>query len=671
MDQFDLEQLNEVFDSHEDNNYDVVDLMPKAKTPQMFLLKGEGIENLVVRLMAQKGEDTLRNLTPSDKNVVVFIMTLNDKGNLGELKGGLGGNPVRALVSIFDTVYKAINTTIVQSIMFRFPAKKMAGQERSVRRILERLLVVRGKNRFVSLPEMANYSAKYSYVVAHKKTLDISDLPGASTVSDRFSKVDTKVGEAFIDTKTGKQVTKGEVVADAIFTSANKVDTKQVIAKSKISRREVMNAQYGTTIAYSSGSAGAVKYAQVTTELPNVEATKDTHVNPTVNAINYRLKTEFRNTYAEFASNSEEIKDHLDPDLVEMPSWQKRLMSRVYKPTEGTHQEKVHHGANIAYRINDILMQTRVENILETAESVIDVIRTSGISDDEVKELSTTFMREYERSINDIMSPILAGYSSENLSKDQREAIKNYTSSGFKNINKYLIGEWRATDSVVSQIEQLDSAFSEHGTKLEEGVKLYRGQSLNGPDLKGAIDRKLYYFKNFVSTSLSPIIFAGGFANVKDEMIEPTTDTALGTSDEAMSTVANGIFNTSIGLIISGADKVKVIIPGVESGYPQECEVILPRGTTVRFDRVKNNSNSNSFMVYATVVEPSKLDESETIYDGDALLETGELVPLNKFSLIETSEHINLAKETLRQDAIDDILVNIISVNSLPEKFII
>lgn len=672
MDQFDLEQLNEVFDGPEENNYEVVDLMPKAKTPQMFLLKGEGIHNLVVRLMAQKeGGDTLRNLMPNDKNIVVFIMTLNDKGNLGELKGGLGGNPVRALVTIFDTVYKAINPTIVQSIMFRFPAKKMAGQERSVRRILERLLTVRGKNRFVSLPEMANYSSKYSYVVAHKKNLDISDLPGASTVSDRFSKVDTKVGEAFIDTKTGKQVTKGEVVADAIFTSANKVDTKQVIAKSKISRREVMNAQYGTTIAYSSGSAGAVKYAQVTTELPNVEATKDTHVNPTVNAINYRLKTEFRNTYAEFASNSEEIKDHLDPDLVEMPSWQKRLMSRVYKPTEGTHQEKVHHGANIAYRINDILMQTRVENILETAESVIDVIRTSGISDDEVKELSTTFMREYERSINDIMSPILAGYSSENLSKDQREAIKNYTSSGFKNINKYLIGEWRATDSVVSQIEQLDSAFSEHGTKLEEGVKLYRGQSLNGPDLKGAIDRKLYYFKNFVSTSLSPIIFAGGFANVKDEMIEPTTDTALGTSDEAMSTVANGIFNTSIGLIISGADKVKVIIPGVESGYPQECEVILPRGTTVRFDRVKNNSNSNSFMVYATVVEPSKLDESETIYDGDALLETGELVPLNKFSLIETSEHINLAKETLRQDAIDDILVNIISVNSLPEKFII
>ena len=72
MDQFDLEQLNEVFDGSVEN-YEVVDLMPKAKTPQMFLLKGEGIDNLVVRLMAQKEGDTLRNLTPSDKTLLCLL----------------------------------------------------------------------------------------------------------------------------------------------------------------------------------------------------------------------------------------------------------------------------------------------------------------------------------------------------------------------------------------------------------------------------------------------------------------------------------------------------------------------------------------------------------------------------------------------------------------------
>ena len=56
---------------------------------------------------------------------------------------------------------KAINPTVTQTIMFRFPAKKMGGQERSVRRVLERLIKVRGKNRFAVLSELANYSAKY------------------------------------------------------------------------------------------------------------------------------------------------------------------------------------------------------------------------------------------------------------------------------------------------------------------------------------------------------------------------------------------------------------------------------------------------------------------------------------------------------------------------------
>lgn len=46
-------QLNEAFES--EDTYDVVDLMPKAKTPQMFLLKGDGINNLVVTFDGTKG----------------------------------------------------------------------------------------------------------------------------------------------------------------------------------------------------------------------------------------------------------------------------------------------------------------------------------------------------------------------------------------------------------------------------------------------------------------------------------------------------------------------------------------------------------------------------------------------------------------------------------------
>lgn len=668
MDQFDLEQLNEVFDSHEDNNYDVVDLMPKAKTPQMFLLKGEGIENLVVRLMAQKGEDTLRNLTPSDKNVVVFIMTLNDKGNLGELKGGLGGNPVRALVSIFDTVYKAINTTIVQSIMFRFPAKKMAGQERSVRRILERLLVVRGKNRFVSLPEMANYSAKYSYVVAHKKTLDISDLPGASSVSDRFSKVDTKVGEAFIDTKTGKQVTKGEVVADAIFTSANKVDNKQVIAKSKISRREVMNAQYGGASVYTTGTPSAIQYNDLTNSLPDAIASNETRLQTVVSSANSRFKTEFEQVYENYASNARELRDHLDPDLAKLPTWQNQLMSRVYKGYEGTHEAKVLYGADLAQTVNSVLAKTSMSTIQTTVEEVVEILHNAGMQNSDLLEASRGFISEFEKKVNEVIRTGIAAYEVPNLDKSQEAAIRTYTGPRFKVINNYLLGKDKADSSTIDMIKTLDRTFEENGVRLEKGINLYRGQSLPGEELSSALERKVYYFKNFVSTSLAPIIFSGGFSNVSKEIVSPFVNAAV---DEVKPIELDLSTTVSIGFVISGAHKLKTLVPGVISAYDQECEVILPRGTTLKFDRVKADHTGASVLIYASIIDPSKLDESEVVYDGDVLLETGKSVPVNKFSLIETSEEVRIAHETIRRDAVDEVLVSCMNINSIPEKFIL
>ena len=668
MDQFDLEQLNEVFDGSVEN-YEVVDLMPKAKTPQMFLLKGEGIDNLVVRLMAQKEGDTLRNLTPSDKNVIVFIMTLNDKGNLGELKGGLGGNPIRAVVSIFDTVYKAINTPVVQSIMFRFPAKKMAGQERAVRRILERLLVVRGKNRFVSLPEMANHSAKYSYVVAHKKNLDISDLPGAKNISERFTKVDTAVGEAFIDTKSGKQVTKGEVVADAMFTSTNKVDTKQVIAKSKISRREVMNAQYGSSGVFKAGTSGAETYDTITNTLPSVEVDKDTALNPVVGSVNYRMRDDMRGMFAARVKAAEEIKEHLDPDLVSLPNWQTQLVSRLYKPTQGTHQEKVQYGAGVVSRINEILMGVQMGTVQETIEHVVEIIQNCGLEDDDAVTISRTFVRSFADELNRVIASSVAGYETSRLTPEQRNAIVAYTGPGFKAINNYLLGNYKPESNTLSIIEHIDTAMSESGTRLEEGVKLYRGHKLTSTFFKSALERKLYYFKNYVSTSLSPIIFTGGFADVSAEMVNPTADTD--TSEIEVMQATESSTDASIGFVISGAHKIKVLIPGTETAYPQECEVMLPRGTTLRFDRVKTVEASGSYLVFASVVEPSKLDESEVVYDGDVLLETGESVPVNRFSLIETSEEVRIAHETIRRDTIDYALVSCMDINSIPEKFVL
>ena len=168
---------------------------------------------------------------------------------------------------------------------------------------------------------------------------------------------------------------------------------------------------------------------------------------------------------------------------------------------------------------------------------------------------------------------------------------------------------------------------------------------------------------------MSPIIFTGGFADVSAEMVNTTADTD--TSEIEVMQATESSTDASIGFVMSGAHKIKVLIPGKETAYPQECEVMLPRGTTLRFDRVKTVEASGSYLVFASVVEPSKLDESEVVYDGDVLLETGESVPVNRFSLIETSEEVRIAHETIRRDTIDYALVSCMDINSIPEKFVL
>lgn len=619
MDQFDLEQLNEVFDGSVEN-YEVVDLMPKAKTPQMFLLKGEGIDNLVVRLMAQKEGDTLRNLTPSDKNVIVFIMTLNDKGNLGELKGGLGGNPIRALVSIFDTVYKAINVSIVQSIMFRFPAKKMAGQERSVRRILERLLVVRGKNRFVSLPEMANYSSKYSYVVAHKKNLDISDLPGAKNVSERFTKVETAVGETFVDTKSGKQVTKGEVVADAMFTSTNKVDNKQVIAKSKISRRAAIDSQYSSSMykvssTYSDKSKEA--YLKLT-DAPPVFAGSEPNADVTTKITKYNLERH-DDIYNEL--NVGNLGRYID-DFA--PESKESILSKVTSIISNTNQ------TNSYSSIKELIEALKGEPKLSQSVEFTKLLRSA------ISSMTKTFASSLTR------------VDTSQYSASQSWAITKYTDDGYYDTNRFLLGDAdvsRGSSVYTQQIPDLDSAF-EDGVTLTKLSTVYRGHNMTSAELNHAIDTKTFYFKNFVSTSMSPIIFGGPFGTVTDSITS------------SVETVDNDTETYKCGFVISGLEKIKVIVPGELSANTREAEVILPRGLVLKINEVF--IGKSTALIEATIVPTNQIDESFM----DPVINDQEQPVSGVFAKLYNSPRA--FSEYMPND-----LLALVESTTLPEKFVL
>ncbi|CAL4858282.1 Alt-like RNA polymerase ADP-ribosyltransferase [Acinetobacter phage vB_AbaM_AB-Navy-v2] len=684
-------QLNEVLET-EGNNYDVVDLMPKAKTPQMFLLKGDGIDNLVVRLMAQKeGGDTLRNLMPNDKNVVVFIMTLNDKGNLAELKGGLGANPLKALTTIFDTVYSAIKPSVVETVMFRFPAKKMAGQERGIRRVLERLIQVRGKNRFVVLSEMASFSAKYSYVVAHKRNLELTDIPGASIDTERYKKVDTKVGEVYIDNETGKDVSKAEAIAQAVSTAVSKLTTQSVIAKSKISRREAMAAMYSSSEFSGKPDARRQKYDDSHAVVPATG--NKTLIQQNINNIDLKSIGQTLMEY-EHATWEDETKSRIA--ITPIRNIVVPMINDVFGH-RSTSKEGKAMASNIIRGIGTIIADANPKDLQSMMVKISEFISTTSFG-----ELDKTGRINFARGIifgllnGPIGGRIRIAYEDDEAehkirrqyTEDQVEAIKAYTGSDFSDINGFLIGHYGTYPGLEETIAHLDEAFK-NGTTLERGTILYRGQSVKYGQMKSIMDTKMMYFRNFVSTSLYPVIY-GGFANAVAN-IEPTAqdqthftsaDLSKSTSytsdaHDAMNagTIEDSNYSVSVAMVIKGADKINVIVPGNMSSYPNECEVILPRGTILKINKVVGESfdfgdSNNSMLMETTVVGPDQIDENTEMYDGDLFLSEGRLEVIKpSIGAFYNNEVINEAVIPNNDDA-TSILLSLIDFTGMPQKFI-
>ncbi|AFL47721.1 putative split RNA polymerase ADP-ribosylase [Acinetobacter phage ZZ1] len=221
-----IDQLNEVFDADNLGTiYPVQDLTPKAKVPQMLHIKVPGTNDLLVRLTHLDTVGTrVKAVQPGDKTVQVFLMSLSEKGNITDFRGGLGTDPVGAINTIFTTVLDISKKFRFDSVLFRIPKNKMKGQERAVQRVLSRLIKNRSGGRFTTLDEIErDESKKFSFVMAYRKNSDVLDqVP----LSDNIEKVETKAGDTFIDKDTGKQVSKAEAVASEIVKKAEKITTK-------------------------------------------------------------------------------------------------------------------------------------------------------------------------------------------------------------------------------------------------------------------------------------------------------------------------------------------------------------------------------------------------------------------------------------------------------------
>ena len=275
----------------------------------------------------------------------------------------------------------------------------------------------------------------------------------------------------------------------------------------------------------------------------------------------------------------------------------------------------------------------------------------------------------------------------------EKRAIREYASSAYTDINNMLLGRYKPDfydvadeDEVKRAIDGLDSAFL-NGDRLPEGLTLYRAQSIRMPIYEAMVKNKVFYFRNYVSTSLAPIIFGGFKENValglapeevRKELNIDNNDEGVTISPSQVRTAmhAPDQIRVNVGWAIDGAHKVNVIYPGQLSNHPNEQEIILPRGILLQINKITDASSdtgagleSNLKFIQAEVMSSDQLDEA-VIYDGDVLMETGEVVAMT--GEIESDGPVSFSSFVEKTSAPKGLklLASLMDLESVPFKFV-
>lgn len=657
MKELDLEnlteqQINEVFGQDDATTlYPVQNLTPSAKVPQMLHIKVPGTNDLLVRLTHMDTVGTrVKAVAVGDKAVQVFLMSLSEKGNITDFRNGLGSDPVGAINTIFSTIMDIAKKYKFESILFRFPKSKMKGQEKPVQRILNMLIKNRSGGRFTTLDEITRAeSKKFSFVLAYRKNSDILDeIP----LDDNIQKVETKVGDAYVDTETGKQVSKSEAIADAIVKKSEKISTQSVMSKTKISRQKLISALYGEDFK----SLLPPKALEVFNDLDstaNPLPAKGVDLHPAITVQESAATNELftfghqLDRLAKVGHVPEGYEQH-DTSLIF------NHLMRVFETTK-VDPEKAKEFILYLFSRSGLILQKAKPMQLHTtfkqiAQAAMDHPTFSGLDKQAkliiINPILQYVMTKVQERFTNIAQRSPGLYKEGSWDNAQLSVMKSYTDDSYAVFNEFLRGSRIPTspEYLGERIKIFDKAFEDKGVRLKKGTQLYRAQELTKLDFTRALENKLFYFRNFVSTSLMPIIYqnsqflTGGF----DGLVGNTEDHTQTTPNEidqlkyAKPDAPAKSERVYISYVISGADKIKVLIPGAMAEYIEEQEVILPRGTVIKYTKVldtgaeiyaNNVITQRSFLVEADVQDPSILQES-VVYDGDLFMETGEFVPM-------------------------------------------
>ncbi|AXC33985.1 RNA polymerase-ADP-ribosyltransferase [Escherichia phage MLP2] len=682
-----MELITELFD--EDTTLPITNLNPKKKIPQIFSVHvDDAIEQPGFRLCTYtSGGDTNRDLKMGDKMMHIVPFTLTAKGSIAKLKG-LGPSPINYINSVFTVAMQTMRQYKIDACMLRILKSKTAGQARQIQVIADRLIRSRSGGRYVLLKELWDYDKKYAYILIHRKNVSLEDIPGVPEIStELFTKVESKVGDVYINKDTGAQVTKNEAIAASIAQENDKRSDQAVIVKVKISRRAIAQSQSLESSRFETPMFQKFEASAAELNKPaDAPLISDANELTVISTSGFALENALSSVTAGMAFREASI----------IPEDKESDVNAEIK--------------------NKALERLRKESItsiktLETIASIVDdtlekykgawlernINKHSHLNQDAANELVQNSwnaiktkiirreLRGYALTAGWSLHPIVENKDSSKYTPAQKRGIREYVSSGYVDINNALLGLYNPDErtsiltasDIEKAIDNLDSAFK-NGERLPKGITLYRSQRMLPSIYEALVKNRVFYFRNFVSTSLYPNIFGTWMTDSSVGVLpdEKRLSVSIDKTDEGLVNSSDNL--VGIGWVITGADKVNVVLPGGSLAPSNEMEVILPRGLMVKVNKITDASyndgtvKTNNKLIQAEVMTTEELTES-VIYDGDRLMETGEVVTMT--GDIEIEDRVDFASfvsSNVKQKVESSlgIIASCIDIANMPYKFV-
>lgn len=680
-----MELITELFD--EDTTLPITNLNPKKKIPQIFSVHvDDAIEQPGFRLCTYtSGGDTNRDLKMGDKMMHIVPFTLTAKGSIAKLKG-LGPSPINYINSVFTVAMQTMRQYKIDACMLRILKSKTAGQARQIQVIADRLIRSRSGGRYVLLKELWDYDKKYAYILIHRKNVSLEDIPGVPEIStELFTKVESKVGDVYINKDTGAQVTKNEAIAASIAQENDKRSDQAVIVKVKISRRAIAQSQSLESSRFETPMFQKFEASAAELNKPaDAPLISDSNELTVISTSGFALENALSSVTAGMAFREASI----------IPEDKESIINAEIK--------------------NKALEKLRKESItsiktLETIASIVDdtlekykgawfernINRHSHLNQDAANELVQNSwnaiktkiirreLRGYALTAGWSLHPIVENKDSSKYTPAQKRGIREYVGSGYVDINNALLGLYNPDErtsiltapEIEQAIDNLDSAFK-NGERLPKGITLYRSQRMLPSIYEAMVKNRVFYFRNFVSTSLYPNIFGTWMTDSSVGVLpdEKRLSVSIDKTDEGLVNSSDNL--VGIGWVITGADKVNVVLPGGSLAPSNEMEVILPRGLMVKVNKITDASyndgtvRTNNKLIQAEVMTTEELTES-AIYDGDRLMETGELVTMTG-DIEDRVDFASFVSSNVKQKVESSlgIIASCIDIANMPYKFV-